>query len=156
MCCREHRRRKETYINELEREVARLRQVCTKITKERDSLGEQNASLLRRLAVNKVQWHSSASTPGLKRSQVRRGSNVTSTASTATGSASLSQSITPHSSFESTMTRYSQNEETRPLRRGLDYDGKSTNRPLVALYLLSVLSIKLYGSTLFPRTTFSR
>jgi hypothetical protein len=111
-----------------------LRQLCTNITKERDSLAQQNATLLRRLESKRVQWHSSVSTSSLSRNQTRGEGDVTATSSKAACSASQSNSITPHSSFESTTTQNSQ-KETRPFQRNLDYDGESVDRQSVTLYL---------------------
>lgn len=111
--------------------MSRMRQLCTNISKERDSLTEQNANLLKYLQENNAPQHSGISISNPKTTSERRGTCFATTPSTDRSNKYQSQSTTSYSSRKATNTRRSQDRRTQSHQDALDYDGKSVDAPVV-------------------------
>lgn len=130
--CRTHRERKELYIKALEQEVLRLKENFSLVSRDKETLAEENRQLKQLLAQHGIPWNGSGGVDELTRNaSVGYTSSGSVSGSYAPGSQSASPTPQNHSSHNS-----NPNYPTAPppngangrsiagqqVQRGVDYD----------------------------------
>lgn len=131
-CCRTHRERKELYIKALEQEVLRLKENFSLVSRDKESIAEENRQLKQLLAQHGIPWNGSGGVDELARNaSIGYTSSGSISGSYAPGSQSNSNSPQPQS-YSPNITK--SNSTSPPngvngrsmigqqVQRGVDYD----------------------------------
>jgi hypothetical protein len=117
---RTHRERKELYIKALEQEVLRLKETFSAVSRDKESLAEENRQLKQLLAQHGIPWTGTGGVDDLARNA----------SAGYTSSGSISGSYAPGSSSYSPPPHSASNPNfpSGSLQNGVDMNGRSMNQ----------------------------